>query len=260
MASNRYQISETKYARFYAEGRGRGVGAAYRPFLQVDDLSSRGRSHRVWCAVTDREHHLFSDGEYYNLFLKWWDPDVTDLREQYPLPRARTLAIATALGVRHPERNGTPVVMTTDLVTTRRGGRQTATAVKVSDDARNDRVRQKLAIEEVHWRSLGVDWEVLTEVDLKTSTARNVVWALKALSPNVPDPGPLGLALAEHVSGSPARRARHACRAFDDAHGLRPGAGASVLRLLVALRRVEVDMSGGPLMDKPTTALAWVGR
>ncbi len=260
MAKNRYQISESKYARFYAEGRGRGVGAAYRPFLQIDDLSSLGRSHRVWCAVTGREHHLFSDGEYYNLFLKWWDPDVTDLREQFPLQRTRTLAIATALGVRHPERDGIPVVMTTDLVTTRRGGQLVATAVKAAEDASVRRVRQKLAIEELYWKSLGVEWEVLTEVDLKTSTARNVVWALKALSPHVPDPGPLGLALARHVSGCPASRARFSCRAFDHAHGLRPGAGASLLRLLVALRRVEVDMSGGRLLDKPTTALAWVGR
>ena len=253
MARSRYQTDEKKYARFFGEGRGRGYGADYRPFLQIDDLSSSGRSHRIWTPVTGREHHLLSDGEYYNLHLKWWDASTADLREQFPLPRAKTLAIADALGVRHPMVYGTVVVMTTDLLTTRIDGTLCATAVKLAQDADLPRGREKLAIERVYWEGQGIEWECLTEADLKTPRARNIVWALKALSPQVADPGPLGDAVIDHLRCRPAFRARHACLTFDDAHGLKRGSAASLLRLMIALRRVEVDMSARPVMENPTS-------
>lgn len=123
MARRRYVFDEKKVQRYIAEGRGTGSGADYKPWLQYQDLSSIGRSHRIYGIKTKRVHHLFSDGEWKCFLTLQFDPKVSDIREQFPLDRLATWRCAQELGIKHPvTTDGTPYVMTIDFMVTRRVG------------------------------------------------------------------------------------------------------------------------------------------
>lgn len=84
-------------------GDGQGEGINFRPFFQVRDVPSRGRSHIVVGLRTGRTHHYMSDIEYSYHLLAEYSPEVLDIREQFALlPREDTQEIATDLRIRHP--------------------------------------------------------------------------------------------------------------------------------------------------------------
>ena len=76
---------DARSERWIKESRGRGAGKDYRPWLTVRATPSAGRSHRVWEFQTERTHHLLPDLELAAFFLFDWNPNVTDIRKQYPL-------------------------------------------------------------------------------------------------------------------------------------------------------------------------------
>lgn len=102
MAKRRYDFDEKKLERFMKEGRGQGHGESYRPWLTIQDVSSSGRSSRIHCRKTGREHHFLSDIKTALFLLLDWSDSVTDIREQFPLDREETRRIAADMGVRHP--------------------------------------------------------------------------------------------------------------------------------------------------------------
>ena len=82
-------------SRFLTE-RSQGEGAAYKPWLLVQDLPSLGRVHRVKGWKHGRVHHLLSDLEARVFFIYEWSLQIIDIREQYPLlPLDETLAISS---------------------------------------------------------------------------------------------------------------------------------------------------------------------
>ena len=101
-----------------AQGRGQGEGAAYIPWLLIQDFPSLGRVHRIAGWKTGRVHHLFSDLES-NVFLVFeLSQSIIDIREQFPLFKIEeTQEIARKMGVKHPADPGTkcPVILTTDF-------------------------------------------------------------------------------------------------------------------------------------------------
>lgn len=263
MGRKNYALTEATYAKFAREGRGAGEGADYLPWIRVDEVPSRGRSHRVWCHLTGRAHHFLSDTEFLAFHKFWWDEAVEDVREQFPLVRAVTLDIARRLGVRHPTNAaGTPIVRTTDLLLTRRDGdRHTleAYAVKTSTDL-SERSLAKLDIERLYWLERGTRWGLVLDVDVKTTTVRNIAWSRGALLPRMPDPRPAGEALLRFLAREGSSPANVACLAFDRAHRLEPGSSLSLLRLLIGTRLVETDMSHRSIQRRPAEAFAWRTR
>lgn len=150
-----------------------GFGAGYMPGLRVQDVPSRGRSHKILGVKVERIHHLLSDLERAYLLVCEFSEDVVDIREQYPLlPVESTQAIAHAIGVRYPKYKSTtvPLVMTTDFLLTVKqpnGDFKTvARTIKYQQDLeRKDsvRTREKLLVERRFWMSQGVDWSIVTE-------------------------------------------------------------------------------------------------
>ena len=86
--------TEKKIEQLQLEGYGAGIGADYKPWIEVTDFSSKGRSRRVASAKTGRVHHLFSDVEYGLFLAAEWSRSVVDIREQFPLDRGVTQTIA----------------------------------------------------------------------------------------------------------------------------------------------------------------------
>ena len=154
MSRRRYSFDEEKIARFYKEGRGLGKGADYKPWLNIQDVPSHGRSHRLRGMTIERLYHLLSDMECHIFHVLDWAETVQDIREQFPLDRHTTLSIAEQMKVIHPvdRLTKTSIVMTTDFVidvVVDGQIKQIARSIKPSEDLDKPRVIEKLEIEAI---------------------------------------------------------------------------------------------------------------
>lgn len=183
---SRYDITEDIIQKRYKERRGKGRGAAYKPWIKVSDLSSLGLSCRVPGRRNGRIHHLLSSLEL-RAFLDFeFDRQIIDIREQYPLDRELTRKIALSLGFTHPRARkiGVDIVMTTDFLLTYANEQgcqsEQAVSVKYINEFDSKRVREKLEIERKYWNEeRGVDFVIYTEEE--SSVYREVNYrALKA--------------------------------------------------------------------------------
>jgi len=252
MARTRYGFDEAKIGKYLKEGRGQGEGAAYRPWLTVQDVPSTGRSSRVRGWKAQRIHHFLSDLETRYFYLLDWSDDVTDIREQYPLPREETQALAAALGIRHPQdpKTKTDIVVTTDfLITTADGGVLRARAIKPAKDLDNPRVIEKLQIEKAYWDQVGVDWGIVTECDIDNVVATNIAQfhGHKALSEdNLQgiDLQQMKEAMLQQIKvADPKMPHTKFCMMLDKALAAPLGSSLTVLYHLIAIKEVRVPIT-----------------
>lgn len=175
---NRYTQTEKKYARWVREGRGQGRLMDYLPWLNVQDVSSRGRSHRVLSATNGRVIHLLSDLEFYAFLILDWCCKVIDIREQYPLNRDVTKTIADELNIRHPLASQTDMVMTSDILVDQKSAEQPLIAIQVkpSSELAKPRVKEKLLIEIKYWESLNIPFQIVTEKNFDPIYIENLRW------------------------------------------------------------------------------------
>lgn len=167
MTRFRYAFDEARVQRFIREGRGQGTGATYRPWLQIQDVPSSGRSHRPYGIKARRVHHLLSDGEW-KCFLRFeGDPSVIDICEQYPMDRVETYRVARKLGVKHPKTlDGTPYVMTLDFLVKRvtpHGTRVTPYTFKYDPELLKPREQQLMAITRGFWDLYGLELQIIDQ-------------------------------------------------------------------------------------------------
>ncbi len=169
------------YARALASGQGVGTGESYLPWLLVHQFSSKGKSSAEEGTVVRRTHHFFSKWELYLFYYLEFDPSVVDIREQFPLfPLDLAERVAAEAGIDYPRIGSDPAVLTTDILATRSiKGQESfaAYAVKKNKDLINPRVREKLEVERLWWRSLGVPWFLVTDKHLNEVQAQNLSWA-----------------------------------------------------------------------------------
>lgn len=187
MAKRQIKMTEQVIGERYRAGRGIGDRDTYRPWLDVHDLSSLGLSARVPCPKTGRLHHLLSGletGAFMEFMLM---PDVIDVQEQYPLDREDTRSIALEMGVAHPTYPGgkVDVVMTTDLVVHRRtpnGVVRYARSVKPVAELDDTRTLLKLEIERRYWKSRGIEWMLVTDLDQSRRRHTGIAWMYARLA------------------------------------------------------------------------------
>ncbi len=257
-------------ARRLAQGRGRGEGRDYLPWLTVQEVRSTGTSHRFE-ATFGRTHHLFSDLEKSIFLVSQWRDAVVDIREQYPLldPSAgdieESLSIAAQLGVRHPVVPGTsePMVMTTDLVLTTRariGVSYEAVSVKYASELQDPRVVEKLEIERRWWLRNNVRWAIATEHQAPKPLVENLNWIMPRWdlgqidmpSDRVPA---MARDLLAAISSKPDMPLNQICLAADDDLGASPGTNLSVARHALARKWWRVPMSARIDPNRPLTGI-----
>jgi hypothetical protein len=170
------KFTEELIQKRIAEGYGQGELENYKPWLTVNDVtSSNSRAHKVFSWKINRIHHLLSDNEFnYFVCLEWLD-EVIDIREQYPLDRAKTIPIAERIGIKHPFQDGTHYVMSTDFLITLHDGKNYARTFKPANDLENESVIKKFQIEQIYWQEEGVDWGVVTETELDMIFVNNLI-------------------------------------------------------------------------------------
>ncbi|MGQ7243882.1 TnsA endonuclease N-terminal domain-containing protein [Salinicola sp. V024] len=177
-------LTEVAVERHISQGFGNGVGDSYKPWLRVQDVPSRGRSHRIQGLKVDRVHHVLSDLERAYLLICEFSENVTDIREQYPLlPRETAQAAANSLGVRYARYPGSsvPLVMTTDflLTVTQLDGSQklVARTIKYESELVGKgalRTLEKFEIEKMFWNKQGIEWGIITETRISRNLIKNL--------------------------------------------------------------------------------------
>ena len=243
-------------------GAGRGEGGLYQPWLTVQSFPSRGRSHRIKGWKTARLHHLLSDLELNYFYLLEWSSKVVDIREQYPLERTEvTKVVADHLGIKPPTipKTNELSVMTTDFLITIKESDQcqdVARTIKYSKELDDDRIIEKLEIERAWWETQGIDWGIVTEVDLPPTLVKNIkrlhdFKSLSGRSQLQQDHTELVQHLTNAVQKSADSLASIASRC-DTEFGLEAGSFLSLAKYLIANRHWLIDME---TEFRPTKAL-----
>jgi len=181
---------EATIARKIRDGRGLGEFKSYKPWLEIHEFPSKGRSHIVLSTTVGREHHLLSDLEEVVFLYADFSPHVMDIREQFPLfPRTETAAIAEEMDLKHPAHCGSNDVLTKDFIFTMRDPAMgmKARQVKYSKDLSDLNVRTKLEIQRRYFARLKIDWKIITERDLNPAVTRNLWWLRRGAMEVFPD-------------------------------------------------------------------------
>ena len=182
MARYTRRWNESVYKRYIREGRGRGCGSDYRPWLTVRDFPSLGMASRIKGQTTGRVYHMMSNLETNLFYLLDWSDEVLDIREQYPLSDlCGAIEIAEKAQIRYPydARSGFPYVMTSDFYVDTING-SVVLSVKPSSELEKLRVREKLEIERRYWNARNVKWELVTEREINFVKSRNIEWLAQA--------------------------------------------------------------------------------
>ena len=182
MTGKKYVNTELQNQKWLREGRGSGHGSDYKPWLTVRDLSSQGRSHRVFGHKSQRTHHLLSDLELAVFLLLEWSRSTVDIREQFPLRLEDTKALALESGIDHPSVRGVLQVMSSDFLvnTTDASQPKFALQAKYAEALSDARTIEKLELERRYWLQKGVPWWLITEKDIPSVVTQNISWLYPA--------------------------------------------------------------------------------
>lgn len=246
----------SKVEKWIKEGRGSGIGADYKPWLNIQDVSSLGRSTRLKGIKTKRQHEFLSDLERNYFYLTEYSDFVIDIREQFPLlPLEETIVIADELGLKHPTdpKTNEPVVMTTDFLLTVEKGNglvELARTIKMKDELLKQRVIEKFEIERVYWERRQIDWGIVTELEIPKEMARNISYihdyydiqqydAFQNMNQqHIED---LAMALLQSIL-SESKNIREVTNVFDKETHMPLGSGMTLFYHLLAQKIIRVDM------------------
>jgi hypothetical protein len=266
--SSRNIWTEEKIVRKQKAGDGQGVGKYYKPWISVTEISSSGRSRKVFGHKTERVHHLLSDVEH-NLFLALeWQPDIVDIREQYPLPREATLAIAQEAKLRHPHypAGSVPTVMTVDfLVTKIVAGEETLIAfnAKRTDEAEEIASLEKLEIQRRTLAFSGIEHHLVYHSDIPLTKISNIKWVRTGMTqPGEESPDDRAHwqdtrdAFLQYFqrNGTATAALNTFCGQFDEYFGLEPGSGLRAAKELMFNRTITVDLSVPAIARAPVNS------
>ena len=238
MAKSSLGFSEHQIARRIKDGRGQGIGKEYGPWLYVQDVPSDGRSHRVYSHKTGRVHHLLSDLELAAFLVFEWAPNITDIREQFPLNREDTKAIAREHCLRHPSIRGIEQIMSSDFLVDAKTGpfRQFAIQVKPMEALFDDNTTEKLQIERRYWELKQIPWFLITEQKIDPLIRQNMSWLYPTKTEGMVDKELLMQLPFLHsvFSKYPQTKVIDICKQIDTAYALEIGHTLRDVRTLTA--------------------------
>lgn len=256
MSKFRYGWDEQKYERFLKEGRGKGEGKDYNPWLHMQDFPSQGRVSRYpgpgW--KTNRIHQLFSDNEKRSIILFGWSDIVIDIREQFPLLEyEETIKFAEKAGIEYPRdhKSGFPWVLTTDfLLTVKLDNKPVllARTFKEAHELDDSRIQDLFEIEKRYWRVRGVNWGIITEKQIPRTFVDNIEWLDSAYHATFSDLSNQDIyevseTLKHYLDETKDCQIKQVCKKLDLDMNLKMGTSLTLLRRLIAHKQISVDMS-----------------
>jgi hypothetical protein len=246
--------TEGTYKRFLSEGRGTGNKETYRPWLQISDLASRGRSIRRFSRKENRVIHLFTDQQLYYALLLEWDLSVLSFKEQYPL--LDTDAIIDQLDERLLKRlkgSGSDiphVMLTTFLITAidEQGKEyQYARTIKDAAELEKNQTIERLELQRRYWHSRNIDFGIITPRDIPFQLSKNIEWVLSSL--DVEDYGLTELEMDQYANhflrflSIKDDSINSLISVFEKEMQIDTGTGLLVFRYLIAKRRVHINLN-----------------
>lgn len=256
MSKFRYGWDEQKFERFLKEGRGKGEGKNYNPWLHMQDFPSQGRVTRYpgpgW--KTNRTHQLFSDNEKRSILLFGWSDIVVDIREQYPLLEyEETIKIAEKAGIKYPLDNKSrfPWVLTTDfLLTVKLDNKPVllARTFKEAHELDDSRIHDLFEIEKRYWRVRGVDWGIITEKQIPRTFIDNIEWLDSAyhaifMEFSNEDIYEISETLKHYLAEMKDFQIKQVCTRLDLDMNIKAGTSLTLLRRLIAHKQISVNMA-----------------
>ncbi|MEK3880146.1 TnsA endonuclease C-terminal domain-containing protein [Paenibacillus sp. FSL M7-0420] len=172
------------------DGRGQGRGQDYIPFIQANDnkVASEGWLTRTQGWHSNRIHHTLSKYEYQYLLVQEWTDQVTDIREQFPLPIEETQRIARKLNIMHAHLKGDDVVQTSDFMLSikdnKKGIIDTARTFKPTNKL-TKRTLELFEIERRYYKEIGIEWKVVFDIGRPINFIKNIDWLHDAWRPDV---------------------------------------------------------------------------
>ena len=243
MAKRMRSWNKTKYEQYLKAGRGQGEGAAYLPWICIQDFSSLGMVSRTLSYKTNRVHHFLSRNELRYFYLLEWSDKVLDIREQYPLGDVELATdVALKAGIKYPRDNisGFPYVLTCDFMITTPNGFKART-IKCSLELQNKRTLEKLEIERRYWQELGIDWRVVTEHEIPAQKARNIEWLHTAATlPAYLANRRLQEEILYHVEYGIS--IPQVIMSFDEQHAFPKGSGLHLVKYLLWSKKLTYEM------------------
>lgn len=253
MVRGRGEWTQAKFERYRKEGRGRGSGKDYKPWITIQDFPSKGRSSRTPGWKSNRVHHFLSDQEKRLFYLFEWSDVVTDTREQFPLDDLDlAMSIATEMGIKYPVdlQSGTPYVLTTDfMLTVNQNGKQVqiARTVKQSTELEKKRVIEKLELERRYYLAKSIDWGIITENEIPRLLAENVEWIHSAYKLEANSEMDIAQ-LHELATILKSRLQEHdtainrVTTALDKEMNIKSGTSLYIFKHLIAAKKIIIDM------------------
>ena len=229
------------HAQWAKDGRGQGTGRDYKPWLSIHDFAGITKCSRIKGWKTGRTHGLFSPLEVKAFYLLDWEDDVTDIREQFPIPLEATIQIAQSLRIPHPKSGGGfSMLPTTFLIN--RGTEETAISVTPKEP------KKRHAILKAYWEGRGISHHVWTENEIDAAVAQNIEWVhpYRGETPQVPEEE----LFVQIATGQPLK---DVARSLDKHHGT--GSTIRSIRCLIAQKQWEVDMTSPISIQTPLTLL-----
>jgi hypothetical protein len=236
-------------------GRGKGVGKDYQPFIQTHDnkVASEGWLTRHLGWKTGRIHYTLSEHERKYLYYLEWIDEVVDIREQFPLlPQSRTEEIADQLGIKHAHVDDVPIVMTTDFLITLKtpnGLIDVVRTVKPADKLDN-RTLELFEIERRFFSEQGIDWGIITDSKLPKTLIKNVEWMCEAryfdTRPGIDEElvDLIKNPLFEKISKDGGETSiSKICLRSDKEYGLEAGTCMFILQYMLANKKWSTDMT-----------------
>ena len=229
----------------FASGRGMGRKSEYQPWIYIQEISSDGTSYRALSHRTGRVVHLLSKLEYLAFSLYDWNESIYDIREQYPFALETTLEVADKAGIKHPQKGNKYHVFTTDLLLDFDGleSNQIAIQVKYNDELMDKNVIAKLEIERRSCLAKGMQWKLITELDIPHVQQANIDWILGGKDLHIGESIQMQVYdLWEEIERFPDIKLSKACSDYDKRHGLPLGEALKLARNAFSYRLLAFDI------------------
>ncbi|MBS4220059.1 heteromeric transposase endonuclease subunit TnsA [Bacillus sp. FJAT-49711] len=246
--------NETTINRFLKEKRGQGTGKDYKPWLQVQDIASKGRSTRIFGHTTQRVHHLLSDLQLYYFYLLEFDDGVIDLREQYPLLDFHEMNISLDKDLSKKlfdVKTQVPHIFTSSfLITRKRNDGEPfyhARIIKQSQELEKKATLQRMELQRRYFEKKEIDFGIVTEKEINKQLARNIGWAMNACDiQDYPDlisnMAILKTDMMKYLS-DPSDTIQRILSRLEKAYQLDDGLGLILFKHLIATKEIKMDLS-----------------
>lgn len=247
MSKRKLVWNEDKFKRYQSEGRGKGAGADYKPWLDTQSFPSEGRASRLLGVKTGRVHHFFSDTQRkYFLMLDWLDESVIDIREHQPLLDLVKVVNDDDLDLRkYQDENKHYVLTTTFLISKRMPNGEImefARSIKYASNLDKKSTLESLEVQRRYFEKKGIDFGIVTNKDLNMVQVKNIEWlnpitAMSFKHENISD---IEMIIKSRYQ-SENITFNELLESIDNDYGLEVGTAIQVFKSMVANRKVVID-------------------